>query len=404
MKILLLNQPIYNRGDEAAHRSLIRKINEIIPSAELTILLEGAKEGTIAQIEVNNPHNTYVNIELSLGYRKTKILAAIAQIPQLALWISSNRKLASYIKKADIVISAPGGICLGGFYNWGHLYNAMLSIYLKKKIIYYSRSIGPFNPHGWMQLIFVKRAIKVLRKMSFLSLRDSQSMQLADSLHLNYIQAIDTAFLDNPNCQLPAEIHQLISKKQYVVFVPNMLTWHPAFQQLQQEEIDNCYLRMIDVIAEKVNTNIIMLPQLYNTADSKSDYLYFQKLQTLSKHKDKLIIISDNITSDIQQLIISKALIIIGARYHSVIFGINNATPVIALNYEHKIAGVLDILGLGNQKIDFYSSACIKEFDYNHLANLITSCLGISKEQLYQYKNAAQKKALSCFEKMLTII
>ena len=128
MKILLLNQPIYNRGDEAAHRSLIRKINEIIPSAELTILLEGAKEGTIAQIEVNNPHNTYVNIELSLGYRKTKILAAIAQIPQLALWISSNRKLASYIKKADIVISAPGGICLGGFYNWGHLYNAMLSI------------------------------------------------------------------------------------------------------------------------------------------------------------------------------------------------------------------------------------------------------------------------------------
>lgn len=33
MKILLLNQPVYNRGDEAAHRSLIRTINNSIPNA-----------------------------------------------------------------------------------------------------------------------------------------------------------------------------------------------------------------------------------------------------------------------------------------------------------------------------------------------------------------------------------
>ena len=31
MKILLLNQPVYNRGDEAAHRSLIRTLNKNEP-------------------------------------------------------------------------------------------------------------------------------------------------------------------------------------------------------------------------------------------------------------------------------------------------------------------------------------------------------------------------------------
>ena len=46
MKILLLNQPVYNRGDEAAHRSLIRTINNSIPNALITIVLENIKEGT----------------------------------------------------------------------------------------------------------------------------------------------------------------------------------------------------------------------------------------------------------------------------------------------------------------------------------------------------------------------
>ena len=43
MKILLLNQPVYNRGDEAAHRSLIRTINNSIPNALITIVLENIK-------------------------------------------------------------------------------------------------------------------------------------------------------------------------------------------------------------------------------------------------------------------------------------------------------------------------------------------------------------------------
>ena len=53
MKILLLNQPVYNRGDEAAHRSLIRTLNKNVPNASVMILLENVKEGTIKQIKVD---------------------------------------------------------------------------------------------------------------------------------------------------------------------------------------------------------------------------------------------------------------------------------------------------------------------------------------------------------------
>ena len=109
MKILLLNQPVYNRGDEAAHRSLIRTINNSIPNALITIVLENIKEGTIEQIRVDNPNNTYININTDIGYRKSRIFSICSNLMIVSFLIRSNRVLANYIKESDIVICAPGG-------------------------------------------------------------------------------------------------------------------------------------------------------------------------------------------------------------------------------------------------------------------------------------------------------
>ena len=63
MKILLLNQPVYNRGDEAAHRSLIRTLNKNVPNASVMILLENVKEGTIHRLFLRFNMNFGLHIE-----------------------------------------------------------------------------------------------------------------------------------------------------------------------------------------------------------------------------------------------------------------------------------------------------------------------------------------------------
>lgn len=93
MKILLLNQPVYNRGDEAAHRSLIRTLNKNVPNASVMILLENVKEGTIKQIKVDNPQNKYININTNKGYRKSRIFSACSGMMFWSRTIPSNRKL-----------------------------------------------------------------------------------------------------------------------------------------------------------------------------------------------------------------------------------------------------------------------------------------------------------------------
>ena len=58
MNILVINQPVFNRGDEAAHRSLIRTLNQLLPEAHLTIAIEKINQDTIEQIRVKSPQNT----------------------------------------------------------------------------------------------------------------------------------------------------------------------------------------------------------------------------------------------------------------------------------------------------------------------------------------------------------
>ena len=77
-------------------------------------------------------------------------------------------------------------------------------------------------------------------------------------------------------------------------------------------------------------------------------------MRDIAKNFDmkKVVVIDDIYSSDIQQTVISKSAFVIGARYHSIVFAINNSVPFIALNYEHKIEGLLETLGLENYMVD----------------------------------------------------
>lgn len=93
-----------------------------------------------------------------------------------------------------------------------------------------------------------------------------------------------------------------------------------------------------------------MLPQL-SPLKINRDYVYFEKLMNISGKKNCMLL-PDCYGSDIQQTIIRNADFVVGARYHSIVFAINNGIPFLALNYEHKMLGLLKQLGLEKYGID----------------------------------------------------
>jgi colanic acid/amylovoran biosynthesis protein len=354
MKIVIFNQPTNNRGDEAAHRSLIRRLNVEFPYAEINVLFFQANPDSVEQMKVKGPLNTYTNVQgLKKGSGFLQRWGLRLNLIRLSTLHPTHRVYTKKIKEADLIICAPGGICMGIFQSWLHIYWLSIAKLQNKKIVYYSRSFGTFPEASKWNKVFKSISYNLLRYFDFLSIRDSKTMELADKIGIKYIPSIDTAFLDVPQVNIPLELSDSIGNN-YVVFVPNTLKWHPSYKDSNTINLDEFYLAIMDLLLEKYpSSKIIMLPQIFNEAQ-KSDELYFHKLKS-KRSSNRIVVISDKYGSDIQQTIISKAKLVIGARYHSVVFAINNNVPFIALSYEHKIAGLLHILGKEDSMFDIES-------------------------------------------------
>lgn len=51
MKILLIDQPLWNRGDESAHKGLIRNIIKAVPNADIKVMEIDVKQGAINEFD-----------------------------------------------------------------------------------------------------------------------------------------------------------------------------------------------------------------------------------------------------------------------------------------------------------------------------------------------------------------
>lgn len=354
MKILIVNQPLNNRGDEAAHKALIRTLVKQLPDAKITVLFFFEHQETVDQYVVEAPNVRYVNYRnYYLAYGKILFGGVRQNLSFLWNLHPTTRGLLKFYKGCDIVLSAPGGISMGGFQNWMHLSMLYLAEYAKKPIAYYGRSFGPFLTDTKQKKKYKEKSYEILKYFSFLSIRDARTEQLADEIGLNYVSTVDTAFLEIPRVKLPAELETISREAPYVIYVPNELLWHYNYKdRYSHETVLDYFSRMAGVLMEKYRGhNVLMLPQTFNYNSYKDDINFFKEVK-VRVNSERIVVLSDQYSSDVQQTLIRKAVCVVGARYHSVVFAINNAVPFVALNYEHKIEGLLESLGKQENMID----------------------------------------------------
>ena len=359
-----------NRGDESAHKALVRSLSREFPqhSIEVAIIMEQkdsvhqfmVKEKNVSYwtylSDFKNPNFFQKCYRAVVVHRLFNQFLIYAMSHQKVNWLRLNpitRRIWKKINEADIVVNAPGGICMGGFQNWRHIAYLEMARRSGKDIYYYGRSFGPFPEETEANRVFKEFSIRLLRSFKFLAIRDKKSEQLADSLGLSYQTTVDTAFLETPRAEIPHDVAQAIGNN-YMVFVPNALRWHFAYRSVPQERIDNLFNGILEKISQvDVTMKIVMLPQTFNYRTRlMNDINFFRDLRMSSPYHDRIIVVDDKYSSDIQQTIIAGSRFLVGARYHSAVFAINNSVPFIALSYEHKIEGMLSSLGDSESMMD----------------------------------------------------
>ena len=303
MKIAVINQPLANRGDEAAHRAFIRAMSNAFPECQIDVLFICAEQKLIDFIKVEAENVSYINIPRVRGFVRFEQIGFLFDNFAFSYLHPSLRKFHNLLKKYDRVVCAPGGMCMGGFTNWDHIWQLDVARRLNKPIFYWGRSIGPFSEECFNKKLFKKCSSRLLKYFSYISLRDKVSVDIARQFEVNADEIVDSAFLEIPAAKIPESILKDICS-EYVVFFPNSLTWHPRYKEIPQKRIDEFYLKIIKFLETKfAGKKIVMLPQTYKSVIN--DYEYFLKLKELSENKN-IVVIDENQSSDIQQEIIER--------------------------------------------------------------------------------------------------
>lgn len=337
MKILIINQHSQNHGDEAAGLALIRKLlsagySDITVSYNTSCCQEEVffvHEPEVLQIKKNHCLRGIGHI-LRLYLRNPNFLTHSMLLPYRRI-----HRDYQLIKNSDIIINAPGGVNMGRYRDNLYLWRLKTALELRKHVIMYSSSIGPFD----MEEYFVDISRNILQQVDFLSLRDAQSCRYAEEMGRKAICSIDTAFLMKSSAALPPELRLPPS---YIVIVPNQLyAWHPGFLNMNRKKLDDFYQTLLGKFSRN-GINVVLLPQIFANP-RLNDEEYFQ---LLSSGIPRTQVVSSRYSSDIQQKIIQGASFLIGARYHSTVFAINNEIPFYSLSYEHKMVNMLETLSL----------------------------------------------------------
>ncbi len=398
MKFVILNQPTKNKGDYAAFKAIVNLIKTKYPSATIECLFTSKEHDPLFD---NVDNVNCIDFGLFDRWRITKVCLQKPILFKFLQYLPGYKNYSSHIRNADVAILAPGGLEIGAYQDWSVLWSLAIARSFEVKYAIYSRSIGKFVNNSELDRFFINQSIKCLQSSKFNGLREKKSQELAGMLGLNYFPAIDVVYSNTPNNVLDSK---LIGGRDsnYAVFVPSRFNnWHPDFDDQSQTNLDELYKKIISKIVEN-GQDVVMLPHTYGRGDNADDSFYFESLID-SQYKNNCIIVDDRLDTDEYQAIIREADFAISARLHQVIFAINNHTPTICLSYEHKMAGMMEMLGLSDFSRDLNSAINSHEA----LLPLLEEFLQGTSQYKTRFINAkaqAAKQAKESFENFVDCI
>lgn len=366
MNILIINCHTANRGDEAAVHALVDELIELYPEVQITLGMRGPTQYP------NLPNNVKSIKQLVIDKSDLKYAAAKMSRGKVALGRTYTQFISS-IRKADVVLHAPGGPSIGDTYyeaeaSYLRIYDLLIA--MKKPYMFYAPSMGPFNKqerNGWRK--------KVLNNAKAIALRDPISAEYVKGLLPNkkIYQTLDSAFQHDIEMNENkmkfygfTELKKFVEKHKRCVGVTiTDLTWHPVYSK------DNTIAKLVretfesslDTLTEK-GYGIVFIPQLYGTGDD------YQLMKSFCKNASDYFVVPANDSrydTYFQQYLIGKLYAVIGMRYHSNIFSAKMGTPFVSISYEQKMQGFMEKLNLSDYCIklkELSSDMLLHKFSY----------------------------------------
>ncbi len=340
MHITIVNAHWNNRGDEASLVSLLYILKKNYTHCKFTILFKDRKE--IKSTEILG------DVEYTHAQFKTTLIELIIALITRAkiLFNQKLKKTILTILDSDLIVYAPGGSVINDRFYWSkqleYLTPFACSRYYSIPLIIMCPSIGPLYESPWSPIR--KYLLKAAR---FTAIREDFSRKYLEDANIksNIHTLIDLTFATNIDYSSAKE--KINSEKELMIFLSKYkkiigititdFKWHVNYRKdkLLASNIKDTFIKFISYLRQ-TGYGILLIPQLFG---NQNDREYLNSFVA----KD-IFILSDHLNSNVQQYLIENLHSVIGMRYHSNIFAAKVGTPFIAINYEEKTNGFLDII------------------------------------------------------------
>ena len=419
MKLLILgNHTCGNRGDSAILRGLIDAITTIDETVQVDVMsrypvssawLLGRPvmgDGLYKQMK---QHNNAVGL---MG-RVKKVLRRKYQHQVLLAKATDNGRLRNIsipqgfidfvksLQKYDAIIQV-GGSFFVDLYGVSQFEHALCSFMAKKPVYMIGHSVGPFQDPQFNHL-----ASYVFGHAESLILRESVSLDLMKQSNIDSSkveQGVDTAWLVDhhndtfvPSYAVQHWLETIKRKKTVAItlrelapFDKRLGTTQQAYEQAFASVVNRVIEQGYQVLALSTCTGI----DSYN----KDDRMVALNLRQYVNDPEQYHVVMDELNDLEMGKILGECELTVGTRLHSAIISMNFGTPAIAINYEHKSAGIMKQLGMPEMAIE------IRQLLNGSLQSVVADVLGqlpAIKERLAHAVRAEREDGLRMVESVL---
>ena len=373
MKLLILgNHTCGNRGDSAILRGLLDAINTLSPEAEVDVmsrypvssswLLNRPVMGDPLYLQMKAHNNApgmvgRVKKVLRRRYQHQVLLSRVTDSGKLRnIAIAQGftdfvRLLSGY----DAIIQV-GGSFFVDLYGVTQFEHALCTFMAKKPIYMVGHSVGPFQSPAFNQM-----ANYVFGHCDALFLRESVSLDLMKRSDIDTSKVekgVDTAWLvDHHDDTFDASYavqHWLnvaqqqktvaITLRELAPFDKRLGTTQEAYEKAFAGVVNRIIASGWQVMALSTCTGI----DSYN----KDDRMVALNLRKHIQDPSRYHVVMDELNDLEMGKLLGACDLTVGTRLHSAIISMNFGTPAIAINYEHKSAGIMQQLGMPEMAVD----------------------------------------------------
>ena len=359
--IVIVNAHWNNRGDEAALRAVIKGIKAKFAESSITILFKDGK--SIEQFPYHD-----------IKYVESKFRTPIWNIWFTVLFkglLGINKTLKNIVRvlnKADLIVYSPGGSVINKRFWWikqmEYLTPFICSRIYSIPMVVAAPSIGPFNLDKKNRLLnWLLTAPKVFCVREELSAKYLNEIGIKKNVYVT----IDSAFYDevdkNEN-QTKLENYKELGEflntyKKVIGITITDFAWHVKYckDEFLSQNIRQSFTQFIELLNIR-GYGVLFIPQLFGNQNDVDYMNGFSRKNTFT--------LSPDFDTYFQQYIISKLHAVVGMRYHSNIFSAKMGIPFIAIVYEEKMQGFIQLAGLDELAID------LNDLNFNNLIDKFT--------------------------------